>query len=520
MPQLGPESARSSSTATARRKNSSENLATAGVLILIAYAIFRSIFAAASKPFWYDEVLTVILTRLPNVSAIWRALSQAADGQPPAFYLIERAASAVTRDPHIALRIPAIFAFACVLLCSFFFVRYRSGAPYALLSTTALLLTVTYSTYAVEARPYCMLVACVAFVLHCYQRASRTRWIILMGFGLMAAEALHYYAVFVLFPLALAEIAFSVKTRRLRPTVWLAFAATFLPLVAFWPLLLRLKRYYGPHIWDPPTLRHAGGAYGWLLDMPASVHPEVAAAVVLVLLGFFVALAFRKVRTVSIRDPFFHEHVLLWALLALPIAAYAATKFAHGPFDRKYVLPVALAIPLAVGYILPRLSRAVVVLLAVLVLSVLATREVRFWTSQLGRFGDVKSPAAPLESSVNLAGHPELPVVVSDAVDYLSFVYYGSPGLAGRLVVVVDPSEEVAYVGSDSLDRNLISIRSFYPLRVYEFQAFVAGHPRFLLYSDGTANDWWPRRLRTEGFSLAPVVSDQGRGIYLVSKGS
>ena len=517
MPQPGPDSV--SSVAAAGKKNTSESLAAVGVSVLIAYASVRSFFAAASKPFWYDELLTVILTGQSSLSAVWRALSQAVDGQPIGFYLIERAAHALTRDPHIAFRIPSIFAFACALLCVFLFVKRRSGALYALLCTSMLLLTVVYSTYAVEARPYGLLLACIAFALLCYQRAPEPLWLVLLGLSLASAESLHYYAVFALFPLGLAEIALSIQTRRLRPAVWLALAAAFLPLVGFWPLLLRLKRYYGPHIWDPPTLRHVGGTYGWLLNMPSRVHPEIAAAVVLVLLCVLAALVFRSVRAACMASPFFHEHVLVWALLALPFAAFVATKIAHGGFDHKYVLPAVLGIPLGAGYVLGRLRRSVVVLLAVLVVSILAVQEARFWVAQRGHLGEVVSPVASLENSVDLAGHTNLPVVVSDTLDYLTFVYYASPSLAGRLVAVVDPPEEVAYAGTDSLDRNLARLRLFYPLRVYGFQAFASDHPRFLLYSDGSINDWWPRRLGDDGYSLEVVAAEGGRKVYLVSGG-
>jgi len=518
MPQPGPDSV--SSVAAAGKKNTSESLAAVGVSVLIAYASVRSFFAAASKPFWYDELLTVILTGQSSLSAVWRALSQAVDGQPIGFYLIERAAHALTRDPHIAFRIPSIFAFACVLLCVFLFVKCRSGAPYALLCTSMLLLTVAYSTYAVEARPYGLLLACIAFALFCYQRAPEPPWLVLLGFSLAFAETLHYYAVFVLFPLGLAEVAWSLKARHLRPGAWVALVCGLLPLAVFWPLLLAQKRYYGTHFWATPTLRHTGSTYGWLFHV-SSYHwnAALALAAMLFLLGAAGALAIQRVRAAMITDRYFHEYVLAWALLALPFAAFVATKIAHGGFDHKYVLPAVLGIPLSAGYILGRLRRRVVVLLAVLVVSVLAVQEARFWVSQRGHLGEVVPPVASLESSVDLAGHTNLPVVVSDTLDYLTFVYYASPSLAGRLVAVVDPPEEVAYAGTDSLDRNLARLRLFYPLRVYGFQAFASDHPSFLLYSDGTVNDWWPRRLGDDGYSLEVVAAEGGRKVYLVTGG-
>ena len=107
------------SLSAAGQKNNTEKLAVLGIWILIAYAIVRSLFAAASKPFWYDEVCTLIVARQPSVSAIWRALAQPADGQPPPFYLVERAAAALLHNPQIAFRLPSICGFACTLVCVF-----------------------------------------------------------------------------------------------------------------------------------------------------------------------------------------------------------------------------------------------------------------------------------------------------------------------------------------------------------------------------------------------------------------
>ena len=382
-----------------------------------------------------------------------------------------------------------------------------------------LLITVLYDPYAIEARPYSLLVACIAIALLCYQRAPETGWMILMGFSFAAAEALHYYAVFALVPFGLAEIALSLKARRLRLGVWLALACGLLPLAVFWPLLLAQKRYYGAHFWAAPTLRHTGSTYGWLFHI-SSYHWNLAIAVVVVLflLGAPTAQAIRHLRAALMADRYFHEHVLVWALLGLPFVGYAATKLAHGGLDHKYVLESVLAVPLGAGYILPRLNRKIMPLLAILLLSILGVQEAKFWLSQRGHFGKVVSPAASVERMVSSAGHPNLPVVISDGDDYLPFVYYASPEFEKRLVDVVDPPEAIAYIGNDTVERSLLRLRLYYPLQVYEVRPFASSHANFLLYSNGSANDWWPRRLANDGCSLEVLAAEGGRKVYLVTR--
>jgi len=502
------------------QKNNTGKLAALGIWVLIAYAIVRSLVAAASKPFWYDEVFTVIVARQPSLSAIWRALAQPADSYPPPFYLVERAAAALLHNPQIGFRLPAICGFACTLVFVFLFVKRRSNALYAFLCSSILFLTVAYTTYAVEARAYSLPVACIALALLCYQRAPEPRWLVLMGFSLASAEALHYYAVFALVPFGLAEIALYLNTRRLRPGVWLALVGGLVPLAVFWPLLSAFKKYYGGHIWGVPTLRLTGSTYGWLFNIPARdhLHLEIAAAVVLVLLGTLGALAFRSVRAARTANPFSHEHVLVWGLLGLPFVAYAVTKFAHGGMDHRYVLESVLAVPLGAGYILPRLNRRITLLLAILLLSILAVQEERFWASQRGHFGKVISPVDSIERIVNSAGHPDLPVVVSDGGEFLPFVYYAPPYLATRFVDIVDPQQAIAYMGHDTQDKNLLALRVCYPLQVYDFQAFASDHPSFLLYSSGRIGwEWLPRRL-ADGYSLEVLAAEDGRKVYLATR--
>src|SRR5215813_4097250 len=85
--------------------------------VLIAYALIRGLVAAATKPFWFDEICTYIVTKQPTVSRIWTALQQAADGQAPGFYLIERMFASIIHNEEIAFRLPLILAFCVTTVC-------------------------------------------------------------------------------------------------------------------------------------------------------------------------------------------------------------------------------------------------------------------------------------------------------------------------------------------------------------------------------------------------------------------
>ena len=72
---------------------SNKNLTYAALVGLMLYVLVRSLFAAAGKSFWYDEVLTLAVASQGTWKGIVTALHAPIDGQPPLFYVVERLAS-------------------------------------------------------------------------------------------------------------------------------------------------------------------------------------------------------------------------------------------------------------------------------------------------------------------------------------------------------------------------------------------------------------------------------------------
>lgn len=478
------------------------------IWILILYTAARNIWAAASRPFWYDELCTVAVARPGSIAEMWRAFQGAKDSNPPLFCLIEHAARVLAGNELVAYRLPSIAAFCCVLWCLFAVMRKRNGSVVAVVCSASLLLTPLYRPYAVEARPYSMVAACLAVALLCYQRVPRLTWTILMAIFLALAEALHFYAFFGFVPFAVAEAAVLVSRRRFRSGVWLALVSGFVPLALSWSQLKGIKDFYGAHFWSPATLMLTVNAYALFLKMFA----PLAVAVVVVLS----ILALRTMMDEPAES--FQEHWLAVAFLLVPVVGFVAIKLAHGGFVERYALPAVLGIPLASAYMLRMFGRRSVVFFAVFILVAVSLQEGFFWTAESGAFGRFVSPADPVVRLVESASaRADLPVVVSDGHDYIPLAYYASPDWAKRFVAVVDPEQSIVYSGSDSLDRQMSALRCCFPLQVYNFRDFASQHATFLLYSGGGEWDWWPFRLLHDGYSLQLLAAEKSRRLYLAT---
>ncbi len=494
-----------------------EKLATRAILIVALYAAVRSVVAAAATPFWYDELCTRIVALQPNIHAIWNALLRGADGQPFGYYLIERAAATLLRNENIAFRAPSILAFCCTLVCLFVFVRRRSGGLCALLCASIPLVTVLFTAYAIEARPYSLLVACIAFALVCYQRAPTARWMLLLGISVALAEAIHYYAIFAILPFAIAESALLLVTRRFRLRVWIALACGVVPLAIFWKMLAALKQLYGAHFVAASSLVGAVVIYPQIFRMEGALGFALAAALMAGVAGAALSEESLQTRGPSEPNPVIQDYVLICALLALPIIEFYVAKLMHGGLAYRYALPTILGLPLALGVLLPRLGRRVTFLAAVFLVCALAAEEGSFWRRAISNSGRPESLQDTVQNLVIAAGYPNLPVVVPDGLTYLYLAYYSRMQSPQRLTALVDPPAAVRYAGSDTVDQQLLVLRTLYPLQVNQYGEFARVHRQFLLYSgEASRFDWWLSRLAHDGDSIQLLADESGQRIYLV----
>jgi hypothetical protein len=503
----------------------SEKIPACFLALLMLYAAIKNICQAATRPFWYDEICTFIMVRQERISTLWSALKQGADVQPPGFYVAERFVTPLIANENIGFRLLSMLGLLSTVLCLFFLIKKQRDSVVALVCAAIPLITILYTHFAVESRPYVLVVAFIAFALVCYQHAPSGRWMILMGISLALAQSFHYYAAFAFLPLFAAEAFFLLSERHLRWPVWLALCSGLLPLIPFWSLLWRSRAIYAAHFWAQPSMQMAESSYGLFLGTSPMIGLAIAAATAITVLGATLYRIRRENKEESATELSWQEPLIILTFLSLPFVCAVMARLAHGGMDAKYVLPTVLGFPLAAGYVFPRSGRKLVVPISalVIVLLIFMLQEKGFWSSYSGRFS---SPADSVELFVGSAGHADLPVVVSDAQDFMPLSHYASPAWTSRFVSVIDAPEAVAYTGSDSADKEFPILATYYPLHVFEFKDFVAEHPAFLLYSSkgGTGADWWPRKLLHDGYTLRPVAvkpkaeHDYSHRVFLVTR--
>jgi hypothetical protein len=488
---------------------------------LLIYAAVRSIFAATGKPFWYDELLTLTVTSLSSWGERLHALSLPLDGQPPLFYSIEHLALRFTNNQEIALRLPSIIAFSFTLACVFAYVSRRASDAVAFLCAFFLLLTSGFHVYAVEARPYSMVVACIAFAAVCYQRAPSALFTVLLASSFVFAESLHYLAVLAMAPFGLAEATFALKARRIRWQVWAAFAAGAVPLLLQWNLLAANKAYYGPHFWAHFGFSNLPRTYGELL----SVNDSLSAGLATLAMGAIVLMLLWP-RSDEKEDMHSAESaaeaVLLLGLAALPFIAYVlVVLIMKSGLTARYVLPTLLGLTLAIGFALRRASWKAIVLSAAFVLATVGVQELSFWRSIRRNIRETVSNVAEVASFIDSAGHRELPVAIPNYSTYLPLFHYENPHLAHRLVFLAQsPTAANMNLPTDTVNRGMELLRFYWPIQMSNYKNFTSAQQEFLVYAEfkDPGIDWFTLRLSQEGWKLQILALDNYRMLYLVTR--
>ena len=490
----------------------SDTFAPALLGLLLTYAFVRGVAAGTGKAYWYDEMLTHLVIAQGSMSKIMSALRALVDGQPPLFYVIETVSTRLVANRDIALRLPAAFGVVCAMFCVYIFLQRQAGRLIALLSAAFLMTTVAFTAYAAEARPYGLLVACIAFALVCYQRSASPKWVVLLAASLMLAESLHYMAVLSMLPFVLAELFESVQLKRIRWGIWAAFASGAVPLLLFWHLLAMIKAYYGAHaVTLGFSIAFAVHSYGDLLvaDGPIGFGIAMTAAI-------GIAITWRsptRIGAEPARAAGGNERVLAAGLLALPLIAYVLVLATHGKMAVRYFLPCVLGISLSFGIALARMPKEATLVFAAYLFSTAGLTELHFWRFIGAERRDLAAKPAATLKLVDSVGYPQLPIVIPNG-DVLWLAHYAFPQPPKRLVYLTQDEDGPG----DTRDKGLAIAQRYVPITVLRAADFIASNPKFIIYVEGgnSQDTWITQRLLRDRWSVELLATDGFRAIYLL----
>lgn len=452
-------------------------------IVSILYLLATGLLASR-RLMWADELYTFYISSLPSVSDIWSVLLTGGELNPPFFHIITRLSLFLFGENELAVRLPEVIGFWVMSLCLFRFVSKRSSALYGFAAMLFPLVTAAYS-YAYEARPYGIVLGFCGLSLLCWQSAAEGRYrkLSLIGLALSfgAAVSSHYYAVLLIFPLALGEVARSFLQRRLDLPIWVALGSAMIPLFLFLPLIHGAQTH-SAHYTGQPHLGEILDFYYWLLA-PALL-PLVAVLMLSAVYSTAHAISPNSQNQEARSAPAFYEVTAALGFTAIPVVAFILAMLVTGAWIVRYVLPSVIGFSILFAFAVYRLLEGRAIMgasLVVLLFGGFVMGEIR----NFQRVAETSSDQAETYEFLRSDSESKLPIVASDLHAFMQLAHYAPRDIASRLVYLADPQASLHYLGQNSVDQGILDLKPWFPLKVEEYASYVVSQQRFLLYVRG-----------------------------------
>jgi hypothetical protein len=468
-----------------------------------------TLIAASRRHLWNDELFTYYIARIGSIDGIHDALLTAADQNPPPFYWFSYLG--MSFDPGtLGIRVPAIVGVWLLGVCLIlWFSRY--GLPIYGLVAALFALSTGVHDYAIEARPYGLVVGLAALALVCWQQAMTGRWKLLCAIGLAAslagAMSSHYYAVLLFPPFFLAECAFVWQNRKVRWPVLAALTAGALPLL-FWLPYIQAARTYSSTFWAKASASSVPEYYGFIL-IPALVP----------LMAFVVVAGVRHLRrqadTFETFVPSLPEMVCVLSLSAMPVIAVALGRFITGAYTHRYVIFAAIGIVIFLMWLLVRAfgARTMPALLSAGLLTM-------FILAREGR--SMRSAGQPFNRSADIRflteKVPAGEIAIADPHLFFELNHQAPPALRSRIYYIADRAAAFRNVGTDAVDRGVLDMKNFAGLRVRGLNEILDSKQEVPVYGYPAYWVWLVAELQRRGIPMTITAASDTRLLLMVQR--
>ena len=361
---------------------------------------------------WIDELYTLQMARLTSSGDIVRATLEGADGAPPLYAILVHAILPVVRSEALAVRLPSTLGYCGMVIALMAFCQWRMPIVYAW--SAALLVCNSALWYATAGRGYGLVLGFAAGALLCWQAADGRRATIaipLLSIFLGAMTALHYYAVFFVIPLFLAELVRWRYSGRPNAGVLGALLAAPLVLGLHWPLIAATKQFQ-QHYWSPAS-------WGNIPKLYSSLFADLFVPP-LVLLGLITNRQERaEATTPGLTRP---EWMAASAFLAMPAVVFLLSRYTTGVYVARYTLWAEIGIAVLVTALVCVRARSNTVvgtaLLTALMLLILGQHAYALYQTP------VLSASEGVLKELNSLQDNSEPIVVADHHVFMELAYY------------------------------------------------------------------------------------------------
>ena len=298
-------------------------------LLLAAFYFVTCLYISAQRLLWFDEILTALITRFPDLHTMRQALSEIAEQTPPLYFMITRVFDRMFQHADIGLRVPSVLAFGAGLLVTFDSARRLTNGLYGLIAMS-LAATPFVTYYGYEARSYALyfLLAGLALWLWLFTKADSRIAAVAFGAVFLLGAGIHYYVLVCLVPFAITALT---ERRPFHPKIVGAAIGAMVSLALLYPELASSRTFaktVSP-VWAP-SLPRLVAAY--LEFLPNAILPLVVIGIV---------IAARRKPAMHTAPRISEGERVCWLFLLVPLVAYLLGILVTHLFHDRYIVGAA-----------------------------------------------------------------------------------------------------------------------------------------------------------------------------------
>lgn len=467
----------------------------AGVAVLYVTLVMPLLLI---KLLWADEFITLYISKLNSVTAIWHALARGADPNPPLTHIVTMWSMRIFGENAFAMRLPALLASGIGLICLVLFLRRRVPVVYAAAGACFFMSTNAFN-YSYEARSYAFILgfAMLSMVLWQYSIEGNHPAAAAVGMAIALAAGLssNYFAVLAFFPIAAGELVRDLERRKIEWKIWIALALGGLPIFAYMGLINHAIAKFSPYAWNKPRPDVIFDSYTEMVEVilwPALVL--LAAGVIVYVRGI---LKHRRKDTPVLPR---HEFAAVLVLMAYPFIAYVIAVARAGMLSPRFVIPLCYGFAIAVCVTAYRLFRRSHLAAAVVLLLCFSWAIARDGVCAYDYMAQRQSFFRILNRL------PESgTIAVSDSLLVQPLYHYAPRQVAARIVFPLDFDAIHKYKKEDSLEQNFHTAKDLFPVPLVSLNDLEIKIPYYTIVT--TQGNWLLRQFENDGVhaQLLPI---------------
>jgi len=318
---------------------------------LAIFYFITSVVIASQRVYWFDELFTLHIARVPNWTTIWTALGNGVDALPPTYYMVVRLFDSLFGPGDVAARLPSAIAMAIGLLLIFDCARRLTDGLHGLIALS--LASCSFLPYyGYEARSYAIyfMLAALAFWAWTHNVPGK-RWpTIVFGAAFFLGVCSHYYFVMCLAPFVLWELLRWKPGHRPSAKLIAGIVGSIVPVLLLSPLILSFSRKFSGGYWNRPSFLELRAIFSQLF--PDGLF-------LLVLIVIWVVLSRSDESKEAAPDPMSSTEAIGWLFLGIPLVAFVVAEWKTNAFYSRYFIGVLPGVAVAFAILLWRHFRRV-----------------------------------------------------------------------------------------------------------------------------------------------------------------